>query len=342
MLVDLFDYVLPPELIAQTPTAERDASRLMVLDRKTGRLTHTVFSELTSYLAPGDVLVINDTRVYPARLTGVKKETGGAVEALILKELGGSRCLALVKGRMSPGTRLLFAGGLEAAVVEDLGGGKKVLEFAEGVRLGEALDEVGAMPLPPYIGGKERDAKDDRERYQTVYARSRGAVAAPTAGLHFTERLMARIMEMGVRVAPVTLHVGIGTFMPVRVDEVEHHRMEEEEYYVPEDTAEAVNTAKAEGRRVVAVGTTSARALESATGESGRLAPGRSSTALFIYPGYRFRSVDALVTNFHLPKSTLLMLVCALAGRDATLAAYAEAVRRGYRFYSYGDAMFII
>ena len=341
MLVSDYDFTLPPGLIAQKPAPDRDGSRLLVLDKTTGRAIHRAFSDIPEYLVPGDVLVINDTKVFPASLKGVKTATGGKVEALLLKDLGEGRYLALMKGRLPPGTEVVFGGRLAARVGEDLGDGKKTLVFDGLDGLEAALNEVGKMPLPPYIGEEGRDYKADRERYQTVYASKTGAVAAPTAGLHFTMGLLQGIRDMGVHVAPVTLHVGIGTFLPVRVDEVEEHVMEEEGYEVSEMTAAIVNSARADGRRVIAVGTTSARTLESASEGSGTIKAGFGSTRLFIYPGYRFKTTDCLVTNFHLPKSTLLMLVCALAGRETMLAAYKEAIDSGYRFYSYGDAMFI-
>lgn len=340
MRVSEFDYNLPPELIAQAPSAVRDASRLMVVERSTGAVSHNRFSDLPGFLRPGDVLVLNDTRVYPARITGVKESSGGTVEALLLKDMGGGRYSALMRGKPKQGARLVF-GGLCASVESDLGGGMKLIRFEDVEGLSGELERIGRMPLPPYIDQDARQEGEDRERYQTVYASRRGAVAAPTAGLHFTPELIARIKGMGVGVVTVTLHVGIGTFMPVRVDTVEDHLMEEEEYEVTKEAADAINTAKASGGRVVAVGTTSARTLESAAGQDGVVVPGSSGTRLFIYPGYRFRAVDALVTNFHLPKSTLLMLVSALAGVDTVRTAYEEAVRQGYRFYSYGDAMFI-
>jgi len=341
MLVSDFDYALPPELIAQSPMPDRDSSRMMALDKTTGRITHGRFTDLPGYLRPGDVLVINDTRVFPARLTGVKMPTGGRIEALLLKDMGENRYAALVKGKASVGTELLFGDRLAARVVEDMGGGKKLIGFMLDEDLESAIEALGRMPLPLYIDQEKRDESEDRERYQTVYAKKRGAVAAPTAGLHFTTGTLDSIKAVGVQVVAVTLHVGISTFMPVREEVVENHLMQEEEYEVGSKTAETVNLAKAEGRRVVAVGTTSARALESASDETGRLSAGSSSTGLYIYPGYRFKVVDGLVTNFHLPKSTLLMLVCSLAGRDNVLAAYREAVASGYRFYSYGDCMFI-
>ncbi len=342
MLLDEFDYLLPQELIAQRPADERESSRLMVLQRETGALEHARFSDLPGFLRAGDVLVINDTRVFPARLTGVKPDTGGRVEALLLKDIGEGRYEALAKGKMKAGTALMFGKGLEAEVEEDMGGGRKVLRFKDTGGLDEAIEGQGKMPLPPYITHDGRDEAQDRIRYQTVYAKKRGAVAAPTAGLHFSLSLLEKIKEMGVIIAPVTLHVGIGTFLPVREEIVEHHEMQEEEYEVGAESAGAVNAARDEGRRVIAVGTTSARTLESAAGPDGIISPGASRTSLYIYPGYKFKAVDALITNFHLPKSTLLMLVCALAGRDRVMAAYEEAVRQRYRFYSYGDAMFIV
>ncbi|MBI5190207.1 MAG: tRNA preQ1(34) S-adenosylmethionine ribosyltransferase-isomerase QueA [Nitrospirae bacterium] len=342
MLVSEFDFELPPELIAQTPAPARDGSRLMVLDRETDVLAHRSFTDLPEYLRAGDVLVVNDTMVFPARLEGMKPATGGRMEALLLRELGGGRFEALVRGKAPAGTALIFGGRLPATVAEDLGDGRKLLDFGDIPGLDESIDELGAMPLPPYIEPGGRDASFDRERYQTVYASKRGAVAAPTAGLHFSERLLGRIRGMGVIVVPVTLHVGIGTFLPVREEVVERHGMHEEFYEVGQESTDAINRAKSEGRRVIAVGTTSARTLESASDGAGMVAAGSSGTSIFIYPGYRFKAVDALVTNFHLPKSTLLMLVSAMAGRDRVLAAYAEAIRERYRFFSYGDAMLIL
>ena len=341
MLIDDFDYELPKELIAQSPVQERDKSRLMVLPRGAGSIRHGIFSDLPQYLEAGDVMVINDAKVVPSRLMGTKA-TGGRIEALILKRIGEGRYEALVKGKAAPGTAINFTQWLHAAVEEDLGGGRKVIKFSmpESEGTEDAIREAASMPLPPYIDPSGRDAERDRERYQTVYAARPGAVAAPTAGLHFTESLIGEIKEKGVTVVSVTLQVGPGTFMPVREEVIERHKMEEEEYNVPEVTSDAVNRALAEGRRVIAVGTTSARTLESAF-RDGRVRPGEDRTRLFIYPGYEFKAIRAIVTNFHLPKSTLLMLICAFAGRDKTLSAYREGVRTGYRFYSYGDAMFI-
>ncbi len=337
MLVTDFDYSLPENLIAQSPAKERDKSRLMVLPRADGKIEHGIFSDLPGYLKAGDVMVVNNAKVVPSRLTGTKA-TGGRVEALIVRKTGEGMYEALVRGRAAPGTEMGFPGGLGARILEDLGGGRKVISF-DGVT-DEAIRKAASMPLPPYIGESGRDDVRDRERYQTVYASEPGAVAAPTAGLHFTDGLLNKIKENGVSVVPVTLHVGPGTFLPVREEVVERHEMENEEYSVPEETADTVNRALSEGRRVIAVGTTSARTLESAFGDGG-LRAGKGSTGLFIYPGYKFKAVRAMITNFHLPKSTLLMIVCALAGKDRIFEAYREAVSMRYRFYSYGDAMFI-
>ncbi|MHB8174589.1 MAG: tRNA preQ1(34) S-adenosylmethionine ribosyltransferase-isomerase QueA [Nitrospirota bacterium] len=339
MLIGDFDYALPEELIAQSPAPERDKSRIMVLPRGDGDIQHRIFSDLPEYLRAGDVMVVNDARVVPSRLIGAKA-TGGRIEALITRRTGDGVYEALVKGKAAAGTAIEFSGGLRANVSEDLGGGRKLIIF-DGPVAEDAIREAASMPLPPYIDKSGRDEVRDRERYQTVYASKPGAVAAPTAGLHFTHALLERIKEKGVSIVSVTLHVGPGTFMPVREEVVERHKMEEEEYSVPEETADAVNRARVEGRRVIAVGTTSARTLESAF-RSGELRAGGGRTGLFIYPGYEFKAVRAMVTNFHLPKSTLLMLICAFAGRDRTFSAYREAVLNGYRFYSYGDAMFIV
>ncbi|MGA2191794.1 MAG: tRNA preQ1(34) S-adenosylmethionine ribosyltransferase-isomerase QueA [Nitrospirota bacterium] len=339
MLLSEFDYNLPQELIAQRPLPERDASRLLTLDRKTGLVSHRTFRDIVGCLRPGDVLVINNTKVTPSRLVG-EKVSGGKIEALLLKNSGGGRYEALMKSRLSPGAEVVFGGVISASVLEDLGGGRKVIQFKGGEAAAEELSKIGRMPLPPYIGKEMRDEESDRERYQTVYAASPGAVAAPTAGLHFTGQLLDEMAAAGVHVAQVTLHVGPGTFMPVREEIIESHVMEEEEFFIPQESAAAVNAAKSEGRRIIAVGTTSARTLESAY-KDGSIGTGRGITGLFIYPGYEFKVVDALITNFHLPKSTLLMLICALAGRDKVMKAYSEAIRLKYRFYSYGDAMFI-
>ena len=335
-----FRYELPPELIAQHPPAERSASRLMVLDRAGGRVSHRGVRDLPDLLAPGDLLVFNDTRVIPARLLG-RKETGGRVEVLVERLRGGREVLAQVRASKSPrpGTRLLLEGGAAARVTgreEDF----FVLAFEGDEPVAALLERIGHVPLPPYIA--RPDAGVDRERYQTVYARRAGAVAAPTAGLHFDEPLLEALRARGLALGWVTLHVGAGTFQPVRVDDIREHRMHREWIEVGEAVCRQVAETRARGGRVVAVGTTSVRCLETAAGEDGVLRPFTGETDIFIYPGYRFRVVDALVTNFHLPESTLLMLVCAFAGTEAVLAAYREAVARRYRFFSYGDAMLVI
>jgi len=336
-----FDYELPEELIAQEPVEPRDAARLMVVHRVSGRVEHRVFRDLPEYLRAGDVLVLNDTRVIPARLFGAKEGTGGRVEVLLLRRLAPDVWEALVRpGRRLPvGARVVLGGGaLVATAVDRTDAGGRVLRFEPPGELERRLPEVGQMPLPPYI----RRQLQDPERYQTVFAREEGSAAAPTAGLHFTPALLERIGAMGVEVVYLTLHVGLGTFRPVQVERVEEHRMHAEYYSVPPATAAAVSGAKREGRRVVAVGTTVARTLEAASSADGQVAPGHGWTDLFIYPGYRWKVVDALITNFHLPRSTLLMLVSAFLGRERTLAAYAEAVRERYRFFSFGDAMLIL
>ncbi|WP_019533516.1 tRNA preQ1(34) S-adenosylmethionine ribosyltransferase-isomerase QueA [Paenibacillus ginsengihumi] len=352
MRVDAFDFHLPERLIAQSPLAERTASRLLTLDKRTGEIGHQRFEQLEQYLKAGDVLVLNDTRVIPARLFGVKADTGAKAEILLLKQLDGDRWEALVRPgkRLKPGATIHFGSAsgagqeadagkplLKAVVEEDGGMGSRTLRFEyEGV-FHEILDRLGTMPLPPYI----KEQLQEKERYQTVYARHEGSAAAPTAGLHFTREFLHRLEQKGVQLAYVTLHVGLGTFRPVSAETVEQHEMHEEYYVVPEATARRINEARQRGASIVAVGTTSARTLESAAAEDGTLAAGSGWTGIFIYPGYRFKVVDALLTNFHLPKSTLLMLVSALAGREHILAAYEEAVRREYRFFSFGDAMFI-
>lgn len=352
MRVDAFDFYLPERLIAQTPLAERTASRLLTLDKRTGEIGHHQFEQLEQYLKAGDVLVLNDTRVIPARLFGVKADTGAKAEILLLKQLDGDRWEALVRPgkRLKPGSIIHFGSAsddgqgkdagkplLKAVVEEDGGMGNRTLRFEyEGV-FHEILDRLGTMPLPPYI----KEQLQEKERYQTVYARHEGSAAAPTAGLHFTREFLHRLEQKGVQLAYVTLHVGLGTFRPVSAETVEQHEMHEEYYVVPEETARLINEARQRGASIVAVGTTSARTLESAAAEDGTLAAGSGWTGIFIYPGYRFKLVDALLTNFHLPKSTLLMLVSALAGREHILAAYEEAVRQEYRFFSFGDAMFI-
>ncbi len=334
-----FMYDLPQRLIAQTPLERRDGSRLLVLDKTTGQTEHRHFYDLPEYLRPGDCMVLNDSRVIPARLIGARP-TGGAIEVMLLKDLGDKRweCLVRPGKKMRPGHQVVFGDGELTGEVESVSeGGNRIIRFQyEGIFL-EILERLGRMPLPPYI--KEQLA--DPERYQTVYSKHPGSAAAPTAGLHFTPELLDKIRAMGVDVRFVTLHVGLGTFRPVKAEDIEDHEMHSEFCTVPADTAEAVNKTKAAGGRIVAVGTTSCRTLESFTGEDGVLRADSGWTSIFIYPGYKFKCMDALVTNFHLPGSTLVMLVSALAGRENILAAYAEAVEREYRFFSFGDAMFI-
>lgn len=334
-----FYFELPEELIAQTPLEKRDASRLLCLDKKTGETRHRHFHEITEMLHPGDCLVLNDSRVLPARLIGTRP-TGGAVEVVLLRDLGEGRweCLTRPGRKTRPGTVVSFGDGeLTAEVVEAAAGGNKILKFDyDGIFL-EILDRLGKMPLPPYIKAELQD----RERYQTVYSRQTGSAAAPTAGLHFTNELLDEIRAKGVKVAFVTLHVGLGTFRPVKEEEIESHEMHSEFCMISEEDAKLVTETKRAGGRIVAVGTTSCRTLESLAGEDGTISSGSRWTDIFIYPGYSFRCVDALVTNFHLPESTLIMLVSALAGRENVLKAYDEAVRERYRFFSFGDAMFI-
>jgi S-adenosylmethionine:tRNA ribosyltransferase-isomerase len=337
-----FDYPLPEELIAQQPVEPRDASRLLVLHRQTGSLEHRTFSQVVDYLRPGDVLVINDTRVIPARLRGEKEGTGGRIEVLVFQPLGtspgGEVWKALVRGRrVREGTRVSLPGGITATFRERVGEGWAV-EFQTPRPLLSLLKEVGEVPLPPYI----HLPVEDPEQYQTVYARRNGSVAAPTAGRHFTPRLLSQITARGVTIVAVTLHIGPGTFLPVRVEEVTRHRIMPEAYEVSEEAAERINGARAAGGRIVAVGTSTVRTLESVADETGKVHPGKGWTDLFILPGYRFKVVDALVTNFHLPRSTLLMLVCAFAGREIVLRAYQEAIWERYRFGSFGDAMLIL
>lgn len=334
-----FWFDLPPELIAQTPIQERDHSRLMVLDKQTGTIGHNHFYDLPQYLQAGDCLVLNDSRVLPARLLG-SRSSGGAAELLLLRDIGDRKweCLARPGRRIRPGSRLVFGNGeLEAEVLDVNEGGNRIVRFEyEGIFL-EVLDSLGKMPLPPYI---TKELKEP-ERYQTVYSRVVGSAAAPTAGLHFTDELLACIRSKGIEVCFLTLHVGLGTFRPVKEDDIEDHLMHSEFCTIPEETAEAVNKTKAEGHKVIAVGTTSCRTLESFTDDSGVLHSGSKWTDIFLYPGYRFKCVDSLITNFHLPESTLIMLVSALAGRENVLNAYHEAIVEKYRFFSFGDAMLI-
>ena len=334
-----FYFDLPEELIAQTPLEQRDASRLLLLSRETGEIQHKHFFDLPDYLNAGDCLVLNDSRVLPARLMG-NRLTGGAVEVVLLRDLGGGRweCLTRPGRKTRPGTELTFGDGLLTATVTDaLDDGNKVLQFHyDGIFL-EILDQLGKMPLPPYIKAELQD----RERYQTVYSREVGSAAAPTAGLHFTEELLDRIRSKGVKVCFVTLHVGLGTFRPVKEEDILDHVMHSEYCVIPEETARIINETKSAGGRVIAVGTTSCRTLESFTEPDGTVIPKGGWTDIFIYPGYTFKCIDALVTNFHLPESTLIMLVSALAGREKILHAYEVAVKEQYRFFSFGDAMYI-
>ncbi|MDM8525781.1 tRNA preQ1(34) S-adenosylmethionine ribosyltransferase-isomerase QueA [Desulfococcaceae bacterium HSG8] len=348
-----YSYDLPEELIAQEPADQRDRSRLLCLNRETGGLSHHAFGDLYDLLSPSDVLVINNTEVIPGRLIG-KKETGGRAEVLILdygegrkknKDKGKFVCNCLLKASKSPrpGTLLFFDQGLRGKVL-DSRDGIHTVKFSYDGDFESVLYQIGKMPLPPYIrrNHDHDDATcDDRTAYQTVYASRKGAIAAPTAGLHFSEKLLERIKSGGIRVVPITLHVGYGTFLPVRVSDIREHRMHSERYFIPESSAAVINQAKADGNRVIAVGTTCVRTLEYAADSKGCVAEGRGNCDLFIYPGYRFKMADAMVTNFHLPESTLLMLVSAFAGFERILEAYQEAVRERYRFYSYGDAMFI-
>ncbi len=342
MDVQLFDFDLPERLIAQHPLPERTASRLLVLDKRTGATAHRQFVDLIEYLKPGDVLVVNDSRVLPARLIGEKADTGAKIEVLLLKTLGDDRWETLVKPgkRVKPGTEIVFGDGSLRCICEaTTEAGGRIVRFSYAGIFYEVLERLGSMPLPPYIHAQ----LEDRERYQTVYARERGSAAAPTAGLHFTREYLEKVQAKGVKLAFLTLHVGLGTFRPVSSDKVEEHTMHSEYYEIPAETAEAVNAAKASGGRVIAVGTTSCRTLETVAKANGGMLTAQSGwTDIFIYPGYSFSIVDGLLTNFHLPKSTLVMLVSALAGRENVLNAYREAIEREYRFFSFGDAMLVI
>ena len=335
-----FYFDLPEELIAQTPLQKRDSSRMLHLDRQTGEIEHRHFYELPEYLREGDCLVLNDTRVLPARLLGCRS-SGGGVELVLLRDLGEGRweCLSRPGRKTKPGTELSFGDGELTATVEAVAeGGNRFVRFHyDGIFL-EVLERLGKMPLPPYI----KEELQDAERYQTVYSRELGSAAAPTAGLHFTPELLEEIAKKGVKICYVTLHVGLGTFRPVKEDEIENHEMHSEFCVVSPETADTVNEVKNSGGRVIAVGTTSCRTLESFTDEDGTLRPGSRWTNIFIYPGYRFKCIDALITNFHLPESTLIMLVSALAGRENILRAYKTAVKERYRFFSFGDAMLIL
>ncbi|MFD0827415.1 tRNA preQ1(34) S-adenosylmethionine ribosyltransferase-isomerase QueA [Neobacillus sp. M.A.Huq-85] len=342
MKVDLFDFHLPEELIAQVPLQNRTDSRLMVLNKETGEINHEIFKNITEYLREGDCLVLNDTKVLPARLFGIKKDTGAKIEVLLLKQLEGNKWETLVKPakRVKEGTELDFGDGLLTAVcTETSEHGGRVLDFKyEGIFY-EVLDQLGEMPLPPYI----KEQLEDRDRYQTVYAREPGSAAAPTAGLHFTEKLLEEIKNKGVHITFITLHVGLGTFRPVSVDDILEHDMHSEYYMVSEGTAKVLNEVRKNGGRIITVGTTSTRTLETiASQNDGKFVAGSGWTSIFIYPGYEYKAIDGLITNFHLPKSTLIMLVSALAGRENILHAYNTAVEEKYRFFSFGDAMLII
>ena len=340
MNVKDYDYDLPEELIAQDPLEDRSSSRLMVLDRQTGDVEHRHFTDILEYLHPGDCLVINNTKVIPARLFGVKEDTQAKIEVLLLKRKENDIWETLVKPgkKAKPGTKLVFGDGLlTAEVVDVVEEGNRLIHFEyEGI-FEEILDQLGQMPLPPYITHQLKD----KNRYQTVYAKYDGSAAAPTAGLHFTKELLQKVKDMGVDIAEVTLHVGLGTFRPVKVENVLDHHMHSEFYMVSQEAADKINRAKESGHRVIAVGTTSTRTLEAAADENGRLHETSGWTEIFIYPGYQFKVIDALITNFHLPQSTLVMLVSALAGREHVLHAYEIAVKEKYRFFSFGDAMLI-
>lgn len=335
-----FYFDLPEELIAQDPLEDRSSSKLLVLDKTTGATEHHIFKEIGSFLNPGDCLVLNNTKVIPARLYGAREATGGAVEVLLLKRNADDVWETLVKPgkKCKPGTRLVFGDGrLKAEVLETVDEGNRLIKFEyEGI-WEEVLDSLGEMPLPPYITHKLQD----KNRYQTVYAKYEGSAAAPTAGLHFTKELLAEIEAKGVKICYVTLHVGLGTFRPVKAENILEHHMHTEVYQVTEEAAKMINETKAAGGRVICVGTTSCRTIESASDESGIVHAGNGDTSIFIYPGYKFKVLDALITNFHLPESTLVMLVSALAGRENVLNAYNEAIKERYRFFSFGDAMFI-
>lgn len=333
-----FDYELDERLIAQYPNPARDRSRLMVLDRAEKRFDHRIFKEIPEYFSSGDLLILNDTKVFPARLIGRRKDTGGKIEILLIREDHDHTWEVLAKGNLRPGVIILFDQGISGELRNSLGMGRFLVRFSLDSNI--LTKRIGSIPLPPYI--KRATDKEDEERYQTIWARFTGSIAAPTAGLHFTDRLLREIGSLGVDIRFITLHVGPGTFQPIRVDRVEDHKMEAEYYDVSHDTAIAIKKAKEEGRRIIAVGTTAARALETIFSPDLSIISLQGHTGLFIYPGYRFKIADCLITNFHLPRSTLLLLVCAFAGKDLILSAYKEAVRFGYRFYSYGDAMLIL
>lgn len=340
MKTEDFNYELPEHLIAQTPILKRDSSRLLVLDKKTGKITHHIFSDILDYFKKGDVLVINDTKVIPARLYGTKEETGAVIELLMLKDTGNDiwECLAKPAKRIKEGTILTFGENLLSAKCVGIGeDGIRLMKFMYHGILYEILDELGEMPLPPYIHEK----LEEKNRYQTVYAKNVGSAAAPTAGLHFTETLLQRLKEKGVIIVPITLHVGLGTFRPVNVEDIKSHKMHSEFYEMSQETAEVLTQAKKENRPIISVGTTTTRTLESIMTLYGEFKECSGWTDIFIFPGYQFKAIDGLITNFHLPKSTLLMLVSALAGKEKILNAYQEAIKQEYRFFSFGDSMFI-
>ena len=335
-----FYYDLPERLIAQHPLERRDSSRLMVLDKKTGAIEHRVFSDLSEILMPGDCLILNDTRVLPARIYGEKISTGAVVEFLLLKQLSASQWECIVKPgkKAREGAAFDFSGIMQGTITQVLETGNRIIDFSFEGNFFELLEKIGSMPIPPYI----KEKLEDNERYQTVYSKHLGSAAAPTAGLHFTKQMLQELEQKGVNIGYVTLHVGLGTFRPVKADNIEEHVMHSEHYRVPEETAALINATKAKGGRIIAVGTTSCRTLETAADENGKLQASEGESKIFIYPGYRFKCIDALITNFHLPESTLIMLVSALAGRENVLRAYETAVREEYRFFSFGDAMFIV
>jgi S-adenosylmethionine:tRNA ribosyltransferase-isomerase len=345
MHISDFDYELPPELIAQQPLSERAASRMLVVDRATQTWSDSQFTRFPEYLRANDALVLNNTRVFPARLTGERAGSGGAVELLLIREIEANvwETLARPARRLRKGSRIVFGGSrLQAEVIELLDSGRRVVRFASREELDRVIDDLGETPLPPYIKRDGGGLEDDRERYQTIFASQRGAIAAPTAGLHFTPTVLDNVKARGVSIAEITLHVGYGTFEPVRTDDVVHHRVAPEWSSISDQAAQSINDARASGGRVFAVGTTTTRALESAVGSDLRIERRHGLADLTIVPGYKFRAVDALLTNFHLPRSSLLMLVSAFAGRDLILSAYRHAVTEGYRFYSYGDCMLIL
>ncbi|MDP4119958.1 MAG: tRNA preQ1(34) S-adenosylmethionine ribosyltransferase-isomerase QueA [Bacillota bacterium] len=340
MKTEDFYYNLPPELIAQTPIEKRDNSRLLVLDKETGEIAHKHFYDIIDSLNTGDTLIVNDSRVIPARIFGIKSETGAVIEFLLLKQISQNTWETLVKPgkKAKPGAKFTFGNGiLTGEILEIAEGGNRIIEFTFEGSFFAILDEIGKMPLPPYI----TEELQDQERYQTVYSHELGSAAAPTAGLHFTEELMEKIKSKGINIGFVTLHVGLGTFRPVKVSKITEHQMHSEHYEVPEETAELINKTKESGGRVIAVGTTSCRTLESVASEYGEIKACDGWTSIFIYPGYEFKVLDGLITNFHLPESTLIMLVSAFAGYENTMHAYEVAVNEKYRFFSFGDAMFI-